>query len=298
MVTNRGSKKLEIKGSIAVVVFDRARLLEKLFESLRNCIGIEKYSVIIVQQVNSELVEQVILGNSDLVDLHVRVDGSSRTTTENIAFNRYLATEIGFNSYQSNFVIGLEDDVEISRDALDFAEKMFLKYRNHRNFRGVNFGSQLPFSVALDETYTKLRYGVHGQAHLLPRATWENGNYSDVLKKGAGHYDGVVEHYLKTGFMITPNNSRYIDNGEFGSHMGGKEDSKYFQNLIASYVGKNPRTFYDYSEAETSHNWRTDCIPFRLKNQLEFKIKYLVWLNRRSRVIKKLILRLKGFELA
>ena len=288
---------MEIKGSIAIVVFDRASLLEKLLKSLRNCIGIEKYSVIVVQQLKSALVEQVILANSDLVDLHVRVDGSARTTTENIAFNRHLATEIGFNSYQSNFVIGLEDDVEISRDSLEFAEKMFLKYRSHKNFRGVNFGSQLPFSATLDETYTKLRYGVHGQAHLLPRSTWENGNYSDVLKKGAGHYDGVVEHYLKTGFMVTPNNSRYKDNGEFGSHMGGKDDSQYFQNLIASYVETNPRTYYEYSESEIIHNWRADCIPFRLKNQLKFKVKYFIWLNRHSRIIRKLILRLKGFEL-
>ena len=290
--------EVEAKGSIAIVVFDRANLLEKLLKSLRNCDGIEKYSVIIVQQIHSKLVDEVILANSDLIDIHVRVKGNSRTTTENIAFNRYLATGVGFDACQSSFVIGLEDDVEISHDALDFAKTMFLKYRNNKYFRGVNFGSQLLFSPELDETYTKLRYGIHGQAHLLPRATWENGNYSHVLKKDAGHYDGEVEHFLKTGFMITPNNSRYIDNGEFGSHMGGKDESQYFQNLRASFVENSPRTSYKYTELKIVHNWRADCIPFRIHHQIKFKVRYLIWLNRHSRVIAKLVLKLTGIQLS
>jgi len=285
------------RGTIAIVVFERANLLEKLFMSLRDCIGIEKYSVIIVQQIHSALVEQVILHNSDLVDVHIRVDGSSRSTTKNIAFNRYLATEIGFNSLKSDFVIGLEDDVEISRDSLQFAEQMYLKFNCNKDFRGVNFGSQLPFRPELCRSYSKLRYGVHGQAHLLTRRSWESGNYSQVLNADAGHYDGVIEHYLKTGFMITPNNSRYIDNGEFGSHMGGREDSNYFQNLSESYVGNAIRNYCEYSELPLNHNWRIDCVKYLKRQNLKYKLKYFIWVNRQVRSVRIVVRFLRGLEL-
>jgi hypothetical protein len=139
---------------------------------------------------------------------------------------------------------------------------MCKKYYLDPEFRGVNGFSGIPRSPQNQFTYSKQRYGL-GWGWSITRENWKN-----LRKNWTGtenfHWDGLVEAYCKTGFVVMPSQSRILNLG-FGkeaTHTNDSQESREIQNkLHASFVSNQScdSKFFILSEFQ---NWRSDCLPY------------------------------------
>lgn len=248
---------------IIVNAFSRAASLRNCLESIKHANEDFKIPVVIILQLGFPEVSEVITYYSSDISLIKTIDGIGRTPLENINHNRLVAYEIGFNDFMADWVIAIEEDVLVSKDSLNFITFAVEKYRNDPFFRGVNLGSREPFDDSLFNTYSKLRYGMHGQASVIGKRTWNYIERKQVFKKFSKHgFDSLVELHLRSGFMVTPNLSRSLDTGWDGTHMPEKNDN-YFTEIRASFVGKHSNPS-EYIRRDINHRWRDDIEIYSL----------------------------------
>lgn len=251
-----------MKKCVLVICYSRADNLESCLSSFFAARGSEDYKVVVVRQLGFEDVGDVIERFRHRLSLVIEIEGDD-SAPESIRRNRFLGYFACYQTMNADLVLALEDDVRISFDALDYVESVFRRYSPHRRFRGINLGSIEPLQDDLIDTYSLLRYGIHGQASVLSRRTWNRLLCSPVvLESPGGHFDIAVESYLKTGFMVTPNNSRHLDVGYGGTHAPADSDSQYFAGIRDSWVGPDFREKREFRRWEMRHHWRDDAIPY------------------------------------
>lgn len=268
-----------VKNAIVVICYSRPDLLENCLLSLLAAESNEDFTKILVQQVGFASVDRVVEKYSSNFDLIVKVKRSG-DPTQNISNNRYLAYTIGFDHFSAEYVIVLEDDVEIAPDALIFADELFKKYKNRKDFRAVNFGSGIEFSEENRFTYSRVRYALHGPASMIPRATWKtisNQGMERLLSKGI--FDGVIECLIQRGFVIMPNVSRYKDFGFIGTHSVGTNPTTYFDKLMKSSAPTPTANHQPLIERYLPQNWRKDCVRFRRRDNFYYQIRSLIIFN-------------------
>ena len=184
-----------------------------------------------------------------------------------------------------DWVIAIEDDVELASDAVEFVIKMHERYRNKKMYRGINLGSLENSDSAKISTYSRLSYGLHGQASAIPKKTWAKFNSCHAVYRSMTEpLDSLMENYLKRGYMITPNRSRFKDNGWNGTHAPKDPKDKYFSSIEQSWTGHDTKRVATYIHSDQRHSWRKDARVFSwftpiliyasyLKRILEMKLK-------------------------
>jgi hypothetical protein len=245
---------------IAIIVnaFSRAESLEKCLDSILESVGEAKIPLILIHQTGHLDVENVILHYSPFISTVRTVTSVNRTALENINHNRLLGYEVAFNEFRAEWVLAIEEDVLISGDAVRFISHMIERYENYRFFRGINLGSREPFDLNLISTYSRLRYGMHGQASVIGKRTWNYINRRNIKARFSTHgFDSLIEVHLKCGFMVTPNLSRSLDTGWDGTHMPSDSNDLYFEEMRASFVGIQA-TSRSYYCRNILHRWRED----------------------------------------
>jgi hypothetical protein len=269
--------------SIVIVTHKRADLLSNLLKSLENAAGIDEWFINLVWQTGSQEVGAVISRNQHLLDNVLQVDGSNRSTTENISRNRYLGYLSTFDWLDSEYVLGLEEDVEIAPDALKFIDFVINKHGSYSAFRGVNLGSGHRRDALNDNKYSFQRYGIHGPAAVITKSTWKKFDISELMKSAARSdlFDGHFEYYLRTGFMVTPVNSRYLDRGYSGTHTGAADSDPYFTENTSSYIGNNVLPIIQYERVDMPLKWNGSTMPIYRKRQ--DWIWSLLWITRRGK---------------
>jgi hypothetical protein len=184
-----------------------------------------------------------------------------------------LGYQIAFNEYNADWVIAIEEDVILSKDAISFVSYILNKYIKSRFFRGKNFGSREPFSPDLIGTFSLLRYGMHGQGSVIGRKTWDFIRRRRIEKKFSTHgFDSLIEQHLKLGFMVTPNLSRSLDTGWDGTHMPSDKNDSYFTEMRGSFVGDIDVT-PNYRQLNLLHRWREDLEIYKLHKTLRFVLR-------------------------
>jgi hypothetical protein len=276
------------KNVILIVCHKRSELLEKCLESVRSASTSESYTKVVVWQKGSIKVKQVLDKYDDLIDILIQVDGSSRGVTENISRNRFIGYLNCFEFLQADFVVALEDDVMIGFDSLVFVKEVYENNKNNRHFRGVNLGSCEPLDSDNKFNYSRQRFGIHGPAAALTRQSWSHFDLNDLLERSKKElFDGILEAYLRTGFMITPTNSRFIDLGVAGSHTSSDVNDKYFAGLRKSFIGTESFELRPYHRETISHSMGENAVPFRLQQNLLYLILYRVGLYTDNKIINK-----------
>jgi hypothetical protein len=265
-----------MKKSLVITAFDRPKLLEKCLESVFQQPTLGEYNIVVVQQKGDERVNQIIRQAEERFSTLVCTDGSGASTDAKITNNRILGLMIAFDFWKSDFVISIEDDVEIASDAFHFVEEMYKCYHEDSRFRGVNFGSKLHFNEERHNTYSRLRFGLHGPASMITSPTWKLLKPNRVLKNDSIIFDAQIEFAIKSGFMVTPNASRYIDCGLVGSHTGKNPDLSYFDGLKRSFakIHEVPDRYYELQEF---HDWRDDCVNYKRGSNLLYDIKWILY---------------------
>lgn len=265
------------KGAIVVFAYSRDQLLDELLECINELQQGKKLPLILVKQDGFEAVDEVIKKWRNQINILIESDGSAETVAQNISRNRILGYSSAFISLDVDWVLAIEDDVILANDTLMLVEHLINKYLLDKDFRGINLGSRIPYSLENHNTYCKTRYGIYGQASVITKLSWKRMNKFGILKEALnGHWDAAMESFVKTGYMVAPNNSRYIDRGWDGTHMSSDPNDSYYQDLRASFVPKETKISEIYKEFDTGYWWRKDLRKFKSWQSFYYWIIFLL----------------------
>ena len=188
-----------------------------------------------------------------------------------------LGNMFAYNILQDDFVLGIEDDSVLAPDALEFTKSIFLKYKNEKYFRGINLGSFENDENIGDAAYSILRYGLNGHAGGLSRETWQKFNErSLIINSNSVPLDSMLENYVKTGFMVTPNKSRYINYGWDGTHGPKYPADDFYIKIASSFKSLNTSSKFEYINVNIKHNWRNDCVIFKKNDNFKYYLHHTV----------------------
>ena len=265
-----------MRQSILIIGFDRPNLLENCIKSVLAADDSDLFNKVLVLQKGNPSAERIADKYRDEFDACIFVDGSKLSTIENVNRNRYLGYRVCFDLLQSDLVVALEEDVEISFDALAFSLAVHHKFQSVKQYRGINFGSSIRRESGEPDTYSLIRYGIMGPASAIPKRTWKKYNFEDLMKKKNEYWDATMESYIKTGFMVTPNLSRYLDLGTTGIHATPGVNESYFKGLEESFMGPYPTKIGAYQLKNTQQNWRRDAILWKRHQDLSFLFRRMI----------------------
>jgi len=256
------------QGAVLIVAFDRPNELRKCLSSIVNQTEL-KCPLVVFHQIGNESVKEVINEYKSKIHKLVSFTRLGETPLENINTNRILGYEYCFKILKSEWVLAVEDDIELGTDAIRFVSEMFQIHQKKVLFRGVNLGSfELEGQVSL-EGFSRLSYGLHGQAAAISKRTWRHFSPKKLIKNArTTPLDSAMENFLKMGYMVTPNRSRYLDNGWNGTHAPKDPNDSYFKKLRKSWVGSDPFFVNRYQHQQMAHSWRADCRSFTFTSLL------------------------------
>jgi hypothetical protein len=262
-------------GAILIVAFSRPQELRKCLNSIRNQ-SINGLPVVVLHQTGNTEVSQVIEENLDLISNLFQFNNIGYSPLQNINLNRILGYKICFEIMLFDWVIAIEDDIELASDAVEFVIQMHERYKNKKMYRGINLGSLENSKNAKINTYSRLSYGLHGQASAIPERTWAKFNSRRAVSSSITEpLDSLMENFLKRGYMITPNRSRFKDNGWNGTHAPKDPKDKYFSSIEKSWTGYNTKRVTFYVQSDQNHSWRRDARVFSWSTPFLIYVSYL-----------------------
>lgn len=272
------------RGAVLVVAFDRPSELRKCLNSIVGQFECD-YPLIVFHQIENRSVKEVIDEFESSIHRRISFTRLGDTPLENININRILGYEYCFRVLKCEWVLAVEDDIELGSDAVKFVSEMMRTHRKRFLFRGVNLGSFETKDLASLDGYSRLSYGLHGQASAITQRTWKHFRRKNLIEKAkTTPLDSAMEFYLKLGYMVTPNRSRYLDNGWNGTHAPRNPNDAYFKKLRTSWVGNEPLFVHRYRHQPITHSWRDDCRTFTPTSSLQVILSDLR--NRVANVVK------------
>ena len=253
-----------MKGVIGIAAFSRAPELDRCLESVVKARSMRDLPLLVLHQQGHDAVGVVIQKWRSEIQILLQVEALGSTPLQNINLNAILLRNLAFQELQSDWFLGVEEDVVIGGDSISFVESMMEKYGKTPAFRGVNLGSAIPKNLGSVAEYSRIRYGLHGQAGAIPKKVWEHFNIHRMLMhSNQNGLDGMMENYLKSGFMCWPNLSRYLDSGWNGTHAPKDSNNSYYQNLRQSFVDLSADTKLVYIKNDMHNPWRKDCLKYK-----------------------------------
>jgi hypothetical protein len=253
-----------MKGSIGIATFSRAEELDQCLESVVNARNGRDMPLIVLHQLGHESVDNVVTKWRSEIQILLKVEALGETPLENINKNAIILRDLAFRHLNSDWFLGIEEDVVIGGDSINFIEIMMQKYWQYPGFRGVNLGSAISRNFASETTYSRIRYGLQGQAGAIPKKVWLRFDTSSLVRQSSKvGLDAMLERYLKTGFMCWPNLSRYVDRGWNGTHTPSDSSDLYYENLRESFVNLSSDQDLKYIEESTPNPWRVDCFIYK-----------------------------------
>ena len=261
--------------SVVFFAYSRPELLANSVNSFILASNSFSWKKVLVWQSGFEEMKLKVEDLRSSFDLIVETRGNQNTVLANINFNRALGMRLAFDELKSDFVLGIEEDAVISTDSLVFIEQICKKYKSARNFMGINLGSVEPRNEHDLKGYSRLRYGLQGQAGGLSKSAWKrcDGLLHAYDNENVG-WDSRLEFYLKTGFMVTPNVGRMNDYGWInGTHSTADSNHIHFQLLRGSQFEGLLDSDLVYEEIPTRHTWRKDVVLYSFFTALPAKLR-------------------------
>lgn len=267
-------------GAIGVATFSRAEHLNNCIESIVRAKGSRDIPLLVLHQMGDPEVKQVLTKWRPQIQILIELDLKEKSALENINFNAILLRNIALDVMGLDWFLGIEEDVVIGGDSIAFIECMMNKYSKKRAFRGVNLGSNLPSGAYGTDQYSKMRYGMQGQASAITQRTWKRFDIDQLNRNSSRKgLDGMMENYLKSGFMCTPLLSRYLDRGWGGTHAPRDPQHYYFRKLEESFVDLPDNVPVKYLENKVRIPWREDALLYSPKSTLIQVVKNFVRYN-------------------
>ena len=276
---------------VCLAAFSRTDLLRESLESIAEARRHSNYLLLVLQQDSNIEVSKILKDFEQQIDYMIHTQSMGKSALQNINLNRIKCYEYSFDFLKADYVVAIEDDTVISEDSLKFVDFAMDKYCNNPLYRGVNLGSKEV--IGTNETYSLLRYGLMGQAAGLPLKTWKNFKIEKLKKKSLSlPFDSLLESYLKSGFMVTPNRSKMYDRGWEGTHFNTSQSDIHFAQMKASWLGYESGPIpTSYNKLSIPHFWRKDSVTFKLIDQPKYYLIYLISNFRQIELILRILLR-------
>lgn len=250
-------------GIIGIATFSRSDLLEQCISSIVRAKGSRDIPLLVLHQLGDPEVKQVIIKWRSHIKLLIELEPFGKSALQNINLNSIFLRNIAFNTMGADWFLGIEEDVVIGGDSIAFIEDMMEKYSRNRGFRGVNLGSNIPRENFSANQYSRNRYGMLGQASAITRRTWRRFDIDRLIKNSSWNaLDGMMENYLKSGFMCFPVLSRYLDKGWGGTHGFGNPNHSYYLNFENSFINLPETNSIEYIETKIRIPLREDCVLY------------------------------------
>ena len=252
-----------VKAALVIVTFKRSETLKNVLDALSGALVPEYQEIVFVQQGDEPEVTSLIRKFHSLPSRNLRFDRKEAKSAEQaINSNVHAGISAAFQNKEINLVTVLEDDILIAQDCLRFNVEICKVHYLDPAFRGINGFSGVPRTSNNQMTYSKQRYGL-GWGWSITDKTW-----GEMKKFWLGtenfHWDGLVESFCKSGYVIMPSQSRVINLG-FGkdaTHTSNSDEVKTIESRLKESVVcdySNISTFIEVSERQ---NWRSDCLPY------------------------------------
>ena len=265
-----------------MITYNRPELFERCLASVVVANNSRQFPIVVVRQKSTADYSEIIAKNINRIHQLVELDGANRDVEENINYNRIFGMERVFEDFGCDYAITIEDDAIVKNSAFDFCYMAAEEFGLNPRFRGVNYGSRIPYAKDLEFTYSKLRYGCHGPASMVSRRVWKKCKLNrNAVRSGKIAWDGWVEAYLKTGFMVTPNLSMYMDLGTSGTHTSDFISDSYFADLQNSFMDSTDKCS-KIKLSQQAHSWRSDSIAYKRFQDYEYRVRYFISLIRQK----------------
>ena len=257
-----------MSGSILLLAYQRPEILEKSILSLEKARRSNISDLIVVFQEGNSSVNSQLEGIDWITKRIFRTSYPANTSSaKSINSNIHLGLTESFIDPNCDYVVIIEDDICVSLDFFEFVYSVYSQNNTKKKFRGINGFSGIPRELTSRENYGKYRYGV-GWGWVLTRESWNS------LKRfwtgdEEEHWDGLVEPYFRSGYIVAPGMSR-IQNLGFGNsatHTRAENDSeiaKVERRLMDSFVGDaaHIESKVGFCLVQQDLNWRADCFQF------------------------------------
>lgn len=268
-----------MRGSVVLPTYSRPELLDKCLESLYGAERSHEITKVVVLQPGNQEVERLVHSYSDentVLIISPAWDGSSMARAMR---QFWLGVNAALEDPYVDWVMSVEEETVLAPDALRFTMEMASRYSGDPAFRGINLGS-IETLKSHAGTYSLQRYGFHGAGGALSRKTWMIARaIAGRRKRRLDAFDCQVEAYLKTGFMVTPNLSKYVNFGWIGGTNipDTPEVRERFATIEESWKAEHPRSS-SYRLLQVRHAWRDDCVPYHPKDSPRYWAKFLIGL--------------------
>jgi len=239
--------------SILILCHRRTKHLKAVLKALESCDGAADFTTVFVVQDPTEPVLQIIREFS-LVSRILTSDGSIyNSSAQAINGNLFLGLDFCFNQLKSSYVVVLEDDIVLSKDALIYFNSVIEFHGKNAAFRGVNAFSETIPPPSLQNSFVRTNYGLGWGWAINSKL------YSKTLKfwngKEDNHWDFIFEPYLRTGYVINPLRSRVLNIGfdESATHTSGNEALGI--RMLNSFRSTSGDYSQDIAEANFDFYW-------------------------------------------
>jgi hypothetical protein len=265
---------IQVFGALVVIAYKRSDSLNQVLNALSSALVPEYQEIVFVQQGNFPEVTKIINSFHSLPSRHLRVERiEAKSPGQAINLNVHEGISEAFQHPEIDLVTVLEDDIVISKDFLKFNIEAYKQNILNPSFRGINGFSGIPRTVDNEITFSKQRFGL-GWGWSIPRKTWlELQNF--WTGKENHNWDGMVESYCKTGYVIMPSQSRILNLG-FGqdathtSSSSSEQVAEIESKLVASFT-QNLTGQTNFIEVREHQNWRSDCLPYLGRDSIKAK---------------------------
>lgn len=245
--------RISISKSILILCHRRTTHLETVLAALESCAGATDFTIVFVIQDPTEPVLQVIRKFS-LASRLLEIDGSIyNSSAQAINGNLFSGLDFCFNQLKTSFVVVLEDDIVLSKDALLYFDAVIGLEGNRPAFRGVNAFSETIPPPFLENSFVRTSYGLGWGWAINSKL------YSKIVKFWLGtednHWDFILEPYLRTGYVVNPLRSRVLNIGfdESATHTSGNKDLGI--RMLNSFSSASGDSSQPISEANFDYYW-------------------------------------------
>ena len=253
---------------ITISAYDRVGYLKEVLEHLSKCYGIEDYRIIC--GIDPSPRQNVMAGVIESYKNRLNISWSIHPERLDCNGNIFACLEFGFE--HADYVIHIEDDIVLAKDALLYLEHCDRTYKDDRSI----------FSVCTYNRYSHRTYQpksattVFRQEHFDPWgwATWKNRWEEEIRENwqfGYGpRYNKEGEMVLEVGGWdinmqtiirkdqrrINPNYSRSKNIGEYGRHTPSVEFHTKIHNIKhwSDDLEFDPNIQFTEAEAEVQHD--------------------------------------------
>ena len=270
---------MSAKNSILITAYNRDKTLKKCLINLYNASNIHDYNLIIVIQ-KSKLNLIKIIKKFKFKKIWIIKTNYPKKWNPNkkMAFNGYKGCKFAFDKLKSNYLCYLEDDIIVSKDFLQFHDTVQKKYKNEKNFFGINGFSKNNFDKSKVKYYSKFVYGL-GKGHSFNSEIWKILKQKIWTKKfldqNIPYLDAPIERFIKNNnyFVVMPIISRIYEYPSEGTNIS-LNNKKYFKDLKNKFFIKknNKKINYIYNPF-LYYDWRTDCRKYYGKTINYFYLK-------------------------